>query len=62
MNSRQRESLAKLFYDLVKVPLGLCCFGALVSRSEDMGAYIFFGLSFSLLFAYVGYRLDEQEG
>lgn len=27
------------------------CFEALVNGSEDMGAYIFFGLSFSILFA-----------
>lgn len=61
MNYKQREGLAKLAYDLVKVPLVTCSFGALVSGQDEVGSYIFFGTAFALLFAYIGFRLDEKQ-
>ncbi|WP_263082142.1 hypothetical protein [Endozoicomonas sp. Mp262] len=61
MNKKQRENTAKMFYDLVKVPLAACCFGAIVSEHTDMITFIFFGASFALLFYYLGFLTDIDE-
>ncbi len=61
MNNKQRESTAKMLYDLVKVPLAVCCFGVIAAEHHDMAGFIVFGASFSLLFFYIGYTLDSKE-
>ena len=61
MNQKQRDNTAKMFYDLVKVPLAVCCFGAIVAEHSDLVYFIVFGVGFSLLFFYLGFVMDEKQ-
>ncbi|UYM14018.1 hypothetical protein [Endozoicomonas euniceicola] len=60
MNKKQRENTGKMFYDLVKVPLAVCCFGAIAAEHSDLIYFVFFGLSISMLFFYIGYQMDSE--
>ncbi|WP_257279573.1 hypothetical protein [Endozoicomonas sp. ISHI1] len=53
MNKNQCDSLSKLFYDLVKVPLALCMLGPLVPESPFLFELEVFGSSLVLLFGYI---------
>lgn len=61
MNKKQQENAAKMFYDLVKVPLAVCCFGAIVSEHSDLIYFVGFGVSISVLFFYIGFQLDSEQ-
>ncbi|WOG26858.1 hypothetical protein [Endozoicomonas sp. 8E] len=58
MNKKQRENTAKMFYDLVKVPLAVCCFGTIAAEHNDLLYFFTFGISITVLFFYIGFQLD----
>ena len=60
MNNNQRENTAKMFYDLVKVPLSFCCFGVIAAGQHEIAAYTLFGVSFSVLFYYIALLMDRK--
>lgn len=60
MNKNQRDNTAKMFYDLVKVPLAVCCFGAIAAEHNDLLYFVGFGVSISVLFFYIGFQLDGK--
>ena len=59
MTRKQKDSISRLFYDLVKVPLALCMLGPLVSGAPHFVELEVFGASLALLFAYIGYQMEE---
>ncbi|MCW7555906.1 hypothetical protein NX722_25410 [Endozoicomonas gorgoniicola] len=60
MNKNQRESLSKMWFDLVKVPLALCVLGPLVTGVDQLFEIEIFGLSLVILFTYMGYITGEK--
>lgn len=59
MNTRQRESLSKLFYDLVKVPLALCMIGPALNEPAHLLELEFLGFALVLGCSYFGYQLES---
>lgn len=60
MNKNQRESLSKMWFDLVKVPLALCMLGPLVSESSLFWEVEIFGASLIIFFIYAGFVTGEK--
>lgn len=59
MNTKQRESLSKLFYDLVKVPLALCMIGPVLNEPAHLLELEFLGFALVLSCIYFGYQLES---
>ena len=61
MTAKHKESLARLFYDLVKVPLALCMLGPLTTDVPHLLELELFGGALVLLFAYIAYQIEAVE-
>ena len=59
MNDKQRENLAKLCFDLVKIPTGLCMVGPLINEVVHFPELLFFGSALALGLIYAGHVLEE---
>ncbi len=59
MNDKQRENLAKLCHDLVKLPCGLCLIGPLINTPNNLEELLFFGASIAIGLIYLGHRLES---
>ena len=61
MTAKHKESLARLFYDLVKVPLALCMLASLTTDVPHLLKLEVFGGTLVLLFAYIAYQIEAME-
>ncbi|WP_252177344.1 hypothetical protein [Endozoicomonas sp. 4G] len=60
MNKNQRDSLSKMWFDLVKVPLALCMLGPVVSESDLFWEIELFGAALVVFFIYAGLVTGEK--